>query len=104
VEPIGFAHNGFHTDDEQRFQPLSRFEISQEPPPHAEPESQKPDVLSPDYPLDFGSHAHYESPDGVGFEPRHELTDDEPRSNGRHSRAEPGDTSSRRGRHSRPGE
>jgi hypothetical protein len=22
VEPIGFAHNGFHVDDEQRFQPL----------------------------------------------------------------------------------
>jgi hypothetical protein len=104
VEPIGFAHNGFHTDDEQRFQPLSRFEISKEPPPHPELEQQKPDVLSPDYPLDFGSHAHHESPDGVGFEPRHELTDDEPRSNGRHSRAEPGDTSSRRGRHSRPGE
>ncbi|HEV7852549.1 MAG TPA: MFS transporter [Mycobacterium sp.] len=104
VEPIGFAHNGFHTDDEQRFQPLSRFEISQEPPPHAEPDSQKPDVLRPDYPLDFGSHAHYESPDEPGFAPRHELTDDEPQANGRHSRAEPGDTSSRRGRHSRPGE
>jgi EmrB/QacA subfamily drug resistance transporter len=103
VEPIGFAHNGFHVDDEERYQPLSRFEAREEEPPQAEP--QKPDILSPDYPLDFGSHAHYESPDEVGFDPpsRHQLADDEPRSNGRHSRAEPGD-SSRHGRHSRPGD
>ena len=59
VEPIGFAHNGFHVDEEQ-FQPLSRFEAREEAPPH---ETRKPDILSPDYPLDFGSHAHYESPD-----------------------------------------
>ena len=99
MEPIGFAHNGFHVDEEQRFQPLSRVE-----PPQTS-ETRKPDVLSPDYPLDFGRHAHYESPDEAGFESssRHELADDEPRSNGRHSRAEPGDSSSR-GRHSRPGE
>ena len=103
VEPIGFAHNGFHVDEEERYQPLNRFEAREEEPPHAEP--QKADILSPDYPLDFGSHAHYESPDEAGFESssRHELADDEPRSNGRHSRAEPGDSSSR-GRHSRPGE
>ena len=103
VEPIGFAHNGFHVDEEERFQPLSRFESREEEPSHAEP--QKPDILSPDYPLNFGNHAHYESPDEVGFEPpsRHGLADDEPRSNGRHSRVEPGDSSSR-GRHSRPGD
>jgi EmrB/QacA subfamily drug resistance transporter len=102
VEPIGFAHNGFHVDEQERYQPLRSFEAREEPS-HAEP--QKPDILSPDYPLDFGSHAHYESPDEVGFEPpsRHESVDDEPRSNGRHSRAEPGDASSR-GRHSRPGD
>ncbi|MFY9922026.1 MAG: hypothetical protein WAL26_27100, partial [Mycobacterium sp.] len=100
VEPIGFAHNGFHTDDEHRFQPLSRFEAREEPQAHAEP--QKPDVLSPDYPLDIGSHARYESPDEAGFErpSRHGLADDEPTSNGRHSRAEPDDASSR-GRHYR---
>ncbi len=103
VEPIGFAHNGFHVDEEERFQPLSRFESREEEPSHAEP--QKPDILSPDYPLNFGNHAHYESPDEVGLEPpsRHGLADDEPRSNGRHSRVEPGDSSSR-GRHSRPGD
>jgi hypothetical protein len=106
VEPIGFAHNGFHVDDAERFQPLSRFEMDDEPPSHAEPK--KPDILSPDYPLDFGSHAHYESPDEADFErpSRHGLSDDEPRSNGRHSRAEPDDASSygRHGRHSRPGD
>jgi EmrB/QacA subfamily drug resistance transporter len=103
VEPIGFAHNGFHVDEEERYRPLSSFDAREEEPSPAAP--QKPDILSPDYPLDFGSHAHYESPDEVGFEPpsRHELTDDEPRPNGRHSRAEPGDASSR-GRHSRPGD
>ena len=25
IEPIGFAHNGFHVDDEQRFQPIEEF-------------------------------------------------------------------------------
>ena len=108
VEPIGFAHNGLHVDEEQRFQPLSRVEAREEPPPSSE--TRKPDVLSPDYPLDFGSHAHHESPDEPGFErpSRHELTDDEPQqypfpSNGRHSRAESDDASSH-GRHSRPGD
>ena len=70
-------------------------------------EEKKPDILSPDYPLEFGSHAHYESPDEVGFEPglepRHGLGDREPRSNGRHSRAESDDAPSH-GRHSRPGD
>jgi EmrB/QacA subfamily drug resistance transporter len=74
VEPIGFAHNGFHVYEEQRYRPL-----------------------------DFAGHTHYESPDeaGVDSSSRHGLVDDEPRSNGRHSRAEPGDASGR-GRHSRP--
>jgi EmrB/QacA subfamily drug resistance transporter len=108
VEPIGFAHNGFHVDDEERFQPLSRFEPPAEPEPSRE--TRKPDVLDRDYPLDFGSHAHHESPDDGDYEPpsRHGLGDGEPegfpsRSNGRHSRAEADDSSSR-GRHSRPGD
>ena len=108
VEPIGFAHNGFHVDDEQRFQPLSRFEARQEPEPSSE--TRKPDILSPDYPLNFGSHAHHDSPDETGFERTspHELIDEEPEQypyplNGRHSRAEPDDTSSY-GRHSGPGD
>ena len=108
VEPIGFAHNGFHVDDEQRFQPLSRFDADEEPEPPRE--KRKPDVLDPDYPLDFGSHAHHESPEGDDYEPpsRHGLIDGEneqypSRSNGRHSRTESDDTSSY-GRHSRPGD
>ena len=108
VEPIGFAHNGFHVDEEQRFQPFSRFDERQEQQPPSE--THKPDILSPDYPLDFGSHAHHESPDEADFErpSRHELTDEEPedypfRSNGRHSRVESDDAPSY-GRHSRPGD
>jgi EmrB/QacA subfamily drug resistance transporter len=103
VEPIGFAHNGFHTDDEERFQPLRRFKSIDESHSHDEPQPPKPDVLSPDYPLDFGSHARYESPDEIDREPRHELTDDESPPNGRHFRAESDDAASR-GRHYRPGE
>lgn len=100
MDPIGFAHNGFHVDDSRRFQPLSSFEAREEAPPHTE--TQKPDILSPDYPMDIGRHAHHESPDEAGFAPRLELTEDEPRS-GRHSRAESDDASSH-GRHSRPGD
>ncbi|RDH77910.1 MFS transporter [Mycolicibacterium moriokaense] len=105
VEPIGFAHNGFHVDDEQRFQPLSRFQAPPAEPPPTPAEPQKPDILSPDYPLDFGSHAHYESPDEAGFDrpSRHGRPVEQPRPNGRHSRAEPDDASSH-GRHSRPGD
>jgi MFS family permease len=106
VEPIGFAHNGFHVDHNERFEPLGRFEPREDLPPRAEPP--KPDILSPDYPIEFGSHAYRESPDagfdrGLGLEPRHGLGDDEPRSNGRHSRAESDDVRGR-GRHSRPGD
>jgi EmrB/QacA subfamily drug resistance transporter len=108
VEPIGFAHNGFHVDDEQRFQPLSRFEPAAEPEPPQE--TRNPDVLDPDYPLDFGSHAHHETPHEGDYRPpsRHGLTDGEPgqypfRPNGRHSRAESDDAPSY-GRHSRPGD
>ena len=108
VEPIGFAHNGFHVDDEQRFQPVSRYEAS--PEPELPGETHTPDILSPDYPLDFGRHAHHESPDEAGFDSpsRRELTDEEPEqypfhSNGRHSRVEPDDASSY-GRHYRPGD
>ena len=49
VEPIGFAHNGFHVDEEQRFQPLSRVEAREEAPPPSE--TRKPDVLEPRLPI-----------------------------------------------------
>jgi EmrB/QacA subfamily drug resistance transporter len=102
VEPIGFAHNGFHVDEAQRFQPLSRFETS--PAPTAA-DRHKPDILSSDYPIDFGEHLGSESPDDRPA--RHQLPDDEPQryrfdSGGRHARIESDDASSY-GRHSRPG-
>ncbi len=79
VEPIGFAHNGFHVDEEQRFQPL----------PPAAPEETTP-----------ARH---------GRAARHHLREEQPEkrpfwfdSNGRHSREDPDDASSY-GRHSTPG-
>jgi EmrB/QacA subfamily drug resistance transporter len=105
VEPIGFAHNGLHVDEKERFQPVSRFEPHDEPSSYTEPP--KPDILSPDYPLEFGSHAHHESPDDAGLEPglepRHGLAEGQSQSNGRHYRADSDDAPSH-GRHSRPGD
>jgi hypothetical protein len=77
VEPIGFAHNGFHVDEEQRFQPL---------PPQEEPR-----------PSRHERRARHYLPEGqpekrpFWFE-----------SHGRHSRDETDDASSY-GRHSMPG-
>jgi hypothetical protein len=79
AEPIGFAHNGSHIDDEQRFQPL---------PPAVPDET---------------------TPSRHGRVARHHLHEEHPEkrpfwfdSNGRHSRADPDDASSY-GRHSSPG-
>jgi EmrB/QacA subfamily drug resistance transporter len=79
-EPIGFAHNGFHVDDEERFQPLPP------PAPEATPPSR-----------------HERSA-------RHYLPENQPQkrpfwfeSNGRHSRDDDPDDASRYGRHSTPG-
>jgi hypothetical protein len=77
VEPIGFAHNGFHVDEEQRFQPL---------PPPAETRPSRHER----------SARHYlpsEQPEKRSFWFE---------SNGRHSRDDPDDASSY-GRHSIPG-
>ncbi|MBY0289274.1 MAG: MFS transporter [Mycobacteriaceae bacterium] len=81
VEPIGFAHNGFHVDDEKHVQPVPR-------PPIADP---------------AGRHARHLNE----REPsRHRARDEEPEprtfwfeSNGRHARDDPDDTSGH-GRHS----
>jgi EmrB/QacA subfamily drug resistance transporter len=79
VEPIGFAHNGFHVDEEERFQPL---------PPPAREETRR--------------SRHERSA-------RHYRPENEPEkrpfwfeSNGRHSRDD-SDDASRYGRHSMPG-
>ena len=72
-EPIGFAHNGFHVDSEERFQPLA--------PPAPEPprpsRHQRPESQPQKRPFWFES-------------------------NGRHSRDDP-DEAPRYGRHSTPG-
>jgi MFS family permease len=79
VEPIGFAHNGFHVDEEQRFQPL--------PPPTREEAT----------PSRHRRAARHYLPE--------EHSEKRPfwfESNGRHSREDPDDASSY-GRHSSPG-
>jgi hypothetical protein len=76
VEPIGFAHNGFHVDEQEKFQPLPTREPA--PPRH-------------------GRRArHYLHDDEP--EPRQFWFE----SNGRHSRDDPDDVP-RYGRHSMPG-
>jgi hypothetical protein len=79
-EPIGFAHNGFHVDEEERFQPLR-------PPDPAPPRPSR-----------------HERPS------RHYLPENQPQkrpfwfeSNGRHSRDDDPDDAPRYGRHSTPG-
>ena len=105
TEPIGFAHNGFHIDDEQRFQSVDRRRSI------ADPGSPDADAYSADLAGDDPSASgearhrvggHHERPS------RHRLREEEsePRqfwfeSDGRHSRDDPGDAS-RHGRHSSP--
>jgi EmrB/QacA subfamily drug resistance transporter len=106
VEPIGFAHNGFHVDDEQRFQPLRR------PDPIAEPKSSAADADSADIlggDDSSGSHARHTDRRDYERPARHQMSEDDPeprqfwfQSNGRHSRDDPDDVSSY-GRHSMPG-
>ncbi len=106
VEPIGFAHNGFHADDEQRFQPLSRPDQIAEPRSPAAGEYSA-DILGGDH--SSGSHARHGDHDDYERPSRHHLAEDQPeprqfwfQSNGRHSRDDPDDASSY-GRHSMPG-
>jgi EmrB/QacA subfamily drug resistance transporter len=81
VEPIGFAHNGFHVDEQEHFQPL--------PDPEQPAES---------------------TPPRHGRRARHYLPEDESEqrpfwfeSNGRHTRHDDSDDAPRYGRHSTPG-
>jgi EmrB/QacA subfamily drug resistance transporter len=105
TEPIGFAHNGFHIDDEQRFQSVDRRRSI------ADPGSPDADAYSADLAGD-GHSASGEARHRVGGHherpSRHRLREEEsePRqfwfeSHGRHSRDDPGDAS-RHGRHSSP--
>jgi EmrB/QacA subfamily drug resistance transporter len=105
AEPIGFAHNGFHVDDEQRFEPLDH------PRPIAEPKSSVAEAYSAD--IHGGGHsaggrARHRSGGDHEKPSRHQLREEEPeprqfwfQSHGRHSRDDPDETS-RYGRHSTP--
>jgi EmrB/QacA subfamily drug resistance transporter len=79
AEPIGFAHNGFHVDEEQRFQPL--------PAPAAEATTRSRHQRS----------ARHYLPDDVSQKRSFWFE-----SNSRHARDDPDDASSY-GRHSMPG-
>jgi hypothetical protein len=106
AEPIGFAHNGFHVDDEQRFQPVDR------PGPLAEPSSPfagsyGPGLLPGEGPSDRPSR--HERPVEHERPARHHRSEEEPEtrsywfeSYGKHSRDDPDDAASY-GRHSLPG-
>jgi EmrB/QacA subfamily drug resistance transporter len=78
-EPIGFAHNGFHVDEEERFQPL--------PPPAPEETRPSRDDRSARHQAENQTEQRQ-----FWFE-----------SSGRHSRDDDPDDASRRGRHSMPG-
>ena len=85
-EPIGFAHNGFHVDEEERFQPL--------PPPAREPTPPPAPESTP--------------PPRHERRARHYLPENQPQKrpfwfeSGRHSRDDDPDDASRYGRHSTP--
>ncbi|HEX9833325.1 MAG TPA: DHA2 family efflux MFS transporter permease subunit [Mycobacterium sp.] len=103
VESIGFAHNGFHVDDEQRFQPVHRSR------PIAEPRFPVADDYdASDVAHSGGRHARHRIGGEHHRASRHRLGEDEPgprqfwfESGGKHSRDDP-DDSSRHGRHSTP--
>jgi hypothetical protein len=111
AEPIGFAHNGFHVDDEPRFQPVDH------PEPLAEPRSTFADSYGPG--LLPGEHVPGEHASDGPARHQRAAEDDRParhhrseeqqetrsywfESYGKHSRDDPDDAASY-GRHSLPG-
>jgi EmrB/QacA subfamily drug resistance transporter len=53
-EPIGFAHNGFHVDDEQHFRPMEEFS----PPPKPSPPRNRHHRANPDDSPGRGRHSY----------------------------------------------
>jgi EmrB/QacA subfamily drug resistance transporter len=95
VEPIGFAHNGFHVDEEQRFQPL--------PPPAPERATPSRHERATPSRHERATPSRHERP-ARHFLPEEQL-EKRPfwfESDGRHSREGPDDASTY-GRHSMPG-
>jgi len=92
AEPIGFAHNGFHVDDVQRFRPIVQFSRPAfEPRRHVDPRE------SPSARRQSGSEGAHARTSGHGSSARDQLTGGEPPRN-KHYRADPEDPIS--GRHS----
>ena len=104
AEPIGYAHNGFHVDDEQRFQPVHHQPI-------AGPGALRADGYADDAPEgshSAGRHGRHHTGGGHERPSRHRLREEEPdprpfgfESASRHAREDPDDSSSH-GRHSTP--
>ena len=93
AEPIGFAHNGFHVDEEQRFRAITEFSPRVEPGrPDEHPFFDEIDQI---YGAALGEHhrSRYERP------ARHQLHEESPRN--RHYRADPDDPDGY-GRHAFP--
>lgn len=98
-EPIGLAHNGFHVDDEQKFQPVPQQPIAG-PGEYADGQ--------PEGAHSAGRHGRHQTGDGNQRPSRHRLEEeaDDPRpfwfeSASRHARDDDDDSSSH-GRHSAP--
>jgi EmrB/QacA subfamily drug resistance transporter len=67
-EPIGFAHNGFHVDDEQRFRPIDEFV----PPPR--PSRKELNQDRPEPPRARNRHYRADPDDSAGYG-RHSFRD-----------------------------
>jgi EmrB/QacA subfamily drug resistance transporter len=97
VEPIGFAHNGFHVDDEQRFRPIEELPPQQHKSgmPGERDKQFFDDADAPSAPRgEYRGGYHRPSRHGL-----HETSDESDASRNRHYRADPDDTAGY-GRHS----
>jgi hypothetical protein len=65
AEPIGYAHNGFHVDEEQRLAPIEEA---------LPPERRQPHKARPDQPQPRNRH-HRADPDDTAGYGRHSLRD-----------------------------
>jgi hypothetical protein len=92
AEPIGFAHNGFHVDDERRYRPIAKFSR-----PAFEPTSHEDPLASPSAIRQTGSGRTHARPSWYDRSEGDQLAGGEPPRN-KHYRADPEDPIA--GRHS----
>ncbi|BBY82518.1 MFS transporter [Mycolicibacterium pulveris] len=88
-EPIGFAHNGFHVDGEQRFRPTGRRPLAEPRSPFAEA-------------YDLPTEHHYRPARHHRSDEAHESRQFWFQAHGRHARDDDPDDRPRHGRHSLP--